>query len=430
MGTALSRFTPKLVSRWLADPKQVQRFLDAYVAAGQQLSKGGEHVLICAEDRVVFLAYLAAAMPQQRGIFLANSQWGAAEWAQAYRQMPADLTVLGVAPVRQLDVSGAACADYPGRLLIPTGGTGGRIKFAVHTTESLKASVDGYLTYWGGEPLNVICPLPVCHIGGLMLALRAAWTGGQLWLCDARLEEQPPAGFNLRHAHCSVVGAQLRRALDQGGHWLRECGAVLVGGGPSAPEILQEAIEEGIPLYTAYGLTEAAATVALAKVEPGADCSLGEVLPHWRVEMRDGRIYLSGEALFKGYWGEAPRGDAYWDTGDRGELVGGRLKVSGRAGRFVITGGRKVDADLLEKRLLAWPEIQDAVVFGAPHREWGEAVTAVVETSASEAALVAKARAELLPEMRPKDWRPVAQLPRTPLGKPDWPAIYSLMKST
>ncbi|WP_269541904.1 AMP-binding protein [Cerasicoccus fimbriatus] len=431
MGQALSRLQELVTRPWLACPEQQSHFAEAYAAAAKRLGNiTAGPVVIGDADRVRFLASAFAAIEQGRAVFLASPAWGAHEWRQAEALIPPSAIVWSNSAAAERTFHGNFGEPEPGSILIPTGGTGGRIKFAVHTLATLMASVRGYQAHWSGGALNAICPLPVCHIGGLMLALRTALTGGRLWLCDARLEETPPPGFDLGSAHCSVVGAQLRRALDQGGHWLSQCRAVLVGGGPSAPELLRDAFEAGIPLYTAYGLTEAAATVALNQVSPGSDPAVGDVLPHWRVDVADGLIRLRGEALFRGYWGQAMRVDDFWETGDRGELLDGQLKVLGRAGRFIVTGGRKVDADLLEKRLGSWPEIDAALVFGAPHREWGEAVTAVVVSSSSVAELVAKAKEELMPEMRPKQWICVEAIPQTEHGKPDWPAIYSLMKST
>ncbi|WP_309399337.1 AMP-binding protein [Cerasicoccus maritimus] len=417
---------------WLACPEQQAEFNAAFAAATEALKEKAGPVVICEVDRVHLLAAVFAAMLEARPVFLTSPAWGAHEWAQAEAQIPNAANVLKTSEntTAKRMFTGEMNAPEAGAVLVPTGGTGGRIKFAVHTAETLLASVRGYQSYWGGTVLNAVCPLPACHIGGLMLALRTALTGGRLWLCDARLEEAAPVGFDLASAHCSVVGAQLRRVLDQGRHWLTDCGAVLVGGGPSTGELVNDALAAGISIYTAYGLTEAAATVALSKVEPGSDPFAGEVLPHWRLEITDGQIQLSGEALFQGYWGEAPRAGEFWSTDDRGALADGRLKVLGRAGRFVITGGRKVDANLLEQRLLAWPEIRDVIALGVPDRQWGEALTVVAVASCDSVALADKARAELVPEMRPKNWYLMDEAPRTAHGKPDWARVYYLINKT
>jgi len=397
------------IRQWLVDPEQAARFDEAYHGALEAL-ECMDCMVIDPPDRVDYLARLVAAVSPQHSVVLFNPQWGAAERKAAEALIEEHLD------------------DMPaGHFYIPTGGTGGRVKFAIHTRETFSAAVEGYARFWGRERLNAVCPLPVCHIGGLMLAQRTLLTGGQLWLADPKLEQTPPPGFDFSAAHVSLVGAQLRRALDNGVGWLRECEAVLVGGGPAQRDLINDALAAGLPLYTAYGLTEAAATVALARAEE--DPALGQILPHWEASIGgDGQIQLDGPAVFKGYLGQPPRADGPWPTGDRGELVGGQLRVHGRMGRVIITGGKKVDAALLEERLSEWPEVSEAMVFSEPDPTWGEAVCAVVATPLSAEKLTPIARERLMPEMRPKRWAALPEIPRLPNGKPDWAAIRTSLR--
>ncbi|GHB92415.1 AMP-binding protein [Cerasicoccus arenae] len=408
MEASLDIFTKRLSRPWLADEKQAEEF--AKVALIPSSSDGP--VVLSTANRILYLAQLFSALMQRRDVFLGNASWGEYEWGQVN------------ALIALWDGGGK-----DGRIMIPTGGTGGKIKFAVHDWETLMASVRGYAAYWGGGELHAICPLPVCHIGGLMLALRTFMTGGQLWVADPKLEKLPPPDFDVANAHLSLVGAQLRWALDNDVAWLRECEAVLVGGGPTDKGLIEESLAAGIPLYIAYGLTEAAATVALAKASPNGGIPAADVLPHWKLSVDGEEICLSGEALFRGYWGGgSPEGA--WKTGDRGQLENGKLRVLGRMGRYIITGGKKVDAALLESRLLEWAEISDALVMGCPHRTWGEEVVAFVVSTKSEPELKALAKDRLMPEMRPKAWFCLEQVPLTENGKPDRAALYFLMKRT
>ncbi len=388
---------------WLVDAGQARRFHDLFGVQGVASDGIPGCPMVDLVDRVDFLARFLSLVQENTSLALGNPYWGKDEWRQARALVSPGLT----------DESGC-------RIFIPTGGTGGRVKFAIHTWETLHAAVGGYSQFWNSGRLNAICPLPVCHIGGLMLALRTFITGGKLWLADSKLEEPPPREFDLSTAHLSLVGAQLRRALDNGVAWLRECEAVLVGGGPTDEGLIDEALTAGIPLYTAYGMTEAGATIALAKA--GEELALGEVLPHWKVSISGGEICLDGPALFQGYLREAPRSAGPWKTGDRGALVGGKLRVLGRE-RMIITGGKKVDASLLEERLNAWEEMAEALVYAESHPKWGQAVCAVVVTSLPEAQLDALARERLMPEMRPKQWKIVRRIPRLDNGKPNWPLI-------
>ena len=64
--------------------------------------------------------------------------------------------------------------------MIPTGGTSGKIRFAMHNWETLTASVKGFYRYFGETHVNSFCVLPLYHVSGLMQFMRSFITGGRL----------------------------------------------------------------------------------------------------------------------------------------------------------------------------------------------------------------------------------------------------------
>ncbi|MGE9296355.1 MAG: AMP-binding protein, partial [Puniceicoccales bacterium] len=425
----MSDFQKRLARPWLADTDQAEQFAANFQRNIDRLGDSGTGpVVVMTDDRVAFLAGVLAAIAQGRAVFLFNAQWGETEVAEAMAQVPEGAFWLGESPREghSSTTTPAEYAEYANGVMIPTGGTGGRVKFAVHTWESLTASVAGYREFWKADSLHAVCPLPVCHIGGLMLALRTWVTGGRLWLTDSKLETIPPSGFPLVQAHCSLVGAQLKRVLEAPGHWVGDCAEVLVGGGPSSGELVAHALALGLRLHVAYGLTEAAATVALARAGDSLVGSPeGAVLPHWKAAIREETIALAGPALFRGYWGQPPLAGDEWLSGDRGVITSsGRLRVLGRRDRVIITGGKKVDADELERRVADWPEVAEVVIWGESDATWGQRVTAAVVGQITTSELVELAREHLMPEMRPKHWHILDTIPRTMNGKVDWRSLF------
>ena len=63
---------------------------------------------------------------------------------------------------------------------IPTGGSSGKIRFAVHTLSSLTVSVSGFAEYFATEKINSCCTLPLYHVSGLMQLWRCFITQGKL----------------------------------------------------------------------------------------------------------------------------------------------------------------------------------------------------------------------------------------------------------
>jgi O-succinylbenzoic acid--CoA ligase len=219
----------------------------------------------------------------------------------------------------------------------------------------------------------------------------------------------------------SVVPTMLRRILDIDDRSYRGLRAVLVGGGPIPPGLLEEAWGRGIPALPTYGMTETCAQVATLK--PGSPLAY-RVHPLPQVEVRiesDGRIALRGPQVFGGYLGEEQRGpDDWFVTGDNGRLHDdGSLQVLGRADDVIVTGGENVDPAAVEAVLTQMEGVDEVMVVGVPSGEWGNEVVCLFTGTVSETDLDRHARNHLEPPLVPKRWLEVDAIPTTPLGKPD-----------
>ncbi len=137
-------------------------------------------------------------------------------------------------------------------------------------------------------------------------------------------------------------------------------------------------------------------------------------------------IEVRGPNVFQGYWrnpektAEDKRGNGFFITGDLGRLdADGYLVISGRAKDLIITGGFNVYPKEIEEIIDAMPGVAESAVIGLPHRDFGEAVTAVVATAASldESAMIAELRQRLAAFKVPKRILFVEDLPRNAMGK-------------
>ena len=100
-----------------------------------------------------------------------------------------------------------------------------------------------------------------------------------------------------------------------------------------------------------------------------------------------GEICLRGWTLFHGYYNmpdqtaAAMDDEGFFHTGDYGWLdERGYLYYRGRYKQMIKTGGENVSQKEVENFLEGHPDIQSVQVIGLPDVEWGEAVTAVVQT--------------------------------------------------
>ena len=72
-----------------------------------------------------------------------------------------------------------------GQILIPTGGTTGQPRYAIHTWQTLKNAAENLAARIAG-PINSCCILPMHHVSGFMQIVRALVTGGRVHVTDAR----------------------------------------------------------------------------------------------------------------------------------------------------------------------------------------------------------------------------------------------------
>ena len=372
-------------------------------------------------------------------VFLGNPRWSAHDLAEAARQIPRGTMVKGI----DLEPRGLGTCDWPknwrGRVMIPTGGTGGKVKFVIHSGETLRAATLGLrdaLVARGLSPIlhGVTCT-PPWHVSGFMPAIRARVTGGEHRVIEGRFDESaalpsvdlPSSGTKI----ISLVPAQLSRLLAraEGETWLRVFDVILLGGSSVPAPLLAEIRGRRLPVFLTYGSTETAAACALCPPEKiwSGESVRGTPLPGVTFGTdTDGVVTIATPALGIGLWPDAPL-ESPWVSGDRGDVAGdGSVKISGRADRVIITGGEKVDPARVEQALLATGLIKEAHVLGMVDARWGEIVTACVIGPESAESALRLACEQLEPAARPRRYVFVPSMPTNANGKPDREAIARL----
>ena len=349
-----------------------ERSIHIEVLSAQERLRG---VLIAETDPIAFTASFFASVDLKVPVILANPNWGGKEWEE--------LSIL-VDPALSFGVSGRPSQekyDYPylksGTILIPTGGTTGGVRLAIHNWTSLSASVSGLQVFLGGGAIHCACQLPLYHVSGLMQILRSLQTGGCIHFDE-----------NVYEGDClSLVPTQLQRAMEcaEGIHNLKIARAVFIGGSFIPESVASQAQALRLPVIPVYGLTETAAMVAAVPNEEFLkDFHAGAVpLGEAHFSIMDGRIQIQAPSLFQGYQGsELINSSEGYLTGDMGGIdPAGRLHIYGRADCLINTGGEKVDPREVEAALLKIKGIEAATVYGEPDLDWGEAVVARIISS-------------------------------------------------
>ena len=431
-----------------------QLFLDL---TQQKNRKAPLKILLVEQEPVRFLASFIAACAAECHVFLCNPNWVEQEWQQVFNVVQPDV-VWGDIPVviPQSLINSFLPSQENNKqqttinklqIMIPTGGSSGQIRFAIHTWETLMASVQGFHQYFGEKPINSFCVLPLYHVSGLMQFLRSFTTGGGMVILPFKaLVTGEEYHLDPREFFISLVPTQLARLITSGSsRWLSHFQTVLLGGAPAWAELLEQARSYNIPVAPTYGMTETASQIVTLKPDDflNGNNSCGQVLPHAKVTIRSSRneilganqtgiITIESDSLALGYY---PQGEIQnLKSDDLGFFdKQGYLTIVGRHSHKIITGGENVFPAEIEAAIRATQLVADVCVIGLPDQYWGQAVTAVYvprSLKASPTLLKVAVEDKLCKFKRPKYWLTVEHLPRNAQGKVNYEQLKQLTRDS
>lgn len=337
----------------------------------------------------------------------------------------------------------------------PTGGTTGAPKGVMNTHRSLSAMVTHQmmaLVHPAGAPIVNLAAAPMTHTAGLF-SLQATARGGAVVIIPRATPERVLDAIE-RHRVTDLflpptVIYRLLEVLRQRTADTSSLRYLTYGAAPMSTEKLRAGIERLGPVFLeGYGQMEAPAAISFLR--PDEHLIDGQVAPEHRlgscgrpyplatVAILDesgaevaagvtGEICVRGDLVMKGYYKDPERTaetivDGWLHTGDLGHRdAEGYLHITDRKKDLIISGGFNVFPGEVEQVIWSHPAVRDCAVVGAPHPDWGEVVTAVVELEAGqsvgEAELIARCRERLGPVRAPKVVVFVDQLPRSVNGK-------------
>ncbi|WP_414563487.1 MULTISPECIES: 2-succinylbenzoate--CoA ligase [unclassified Anabaena] len=413
---------------------------ELYLELKQILATGKTPKIILSQpEPVQFIASFIAACAANCHIFLCNPNWGKQEWQQVIDLVQPDIIWGKVehSPSLLLPTPDSRLPSPYTLIMIPTGGSSGQIKFAIHTWETLTASVQGFTEYFQIQQVNSCCVLPLYHVSGLMQFMRSFTTGGKLAiapfkeLISGQIFPINPADFFI-----SLVPTQLQIFLQnpQLTAWLAQFTTVLLGGGPAWPELLEKAKFHRIRLAPTYGMTETASQIATLKPDDffSGITSSGQILPHAQVTIRNqngeilqpnqiGNITIQAQSLTLGYYPHTWENQNYLQIDDLGFLdTQGYLNIIGRSSDKIITGGENIYPAEIESAIRATQMVNDVSIIGLPDQHWGQVVTAIYipkNSNISSCKIQTHLTHQLSKFKIPKYWIPLPTLPRNAQGK-------------
>ncbi|KAJ5102400.1 hypothetical protein NUU61_004622 [Penicillium alfredii] len=326
-------------------------------------------------------------------------------------------------------------------LMIYTSGTTSNPKGCATTHENITFQASCLVKAWEYSPSDhLIHVLPLHHVHGIINGLTASFLSGTTVEMHPKFD--PKAIWERWQDHGSstmfmAVPTIYSRLNDYFDTHIRdtdkEAGAragaqalrLVVSGSAALPTPIKAKFAEITrqTLLERYGMTEIGMALSCGLAEnQRIDGSVGWPLPGVHVRLtdketgrviedadEDGMIEIQGGNVFREYWRKPEAtaseftADGWFKTGDVAKRdAAGAYFIQGRASVDLIkSGGYKISALEVERKMLALDGIQEVAVVGLADEEWGQRVAAVVKVREGAALELPALRAELKNKMAP-----------------------------
>jgi long-chain acyl-CoA synthetase len=385
-------------------------------------------ILTDAEVRMVFVStrdlfqkvtYAVAQLPHKPAIFTFDRVDGASHWTE--------LLETGKKNRNEPRLESIKASVKPEELatLLYTSGTTGNPKGVMLSHNNL---VSNFLAVQDLPPIRygskVLSFLPLNHIYERMLTYLYMYLGAQIWYAESmetigdNIREVQPDAFSavprlIEKVYDKIVakGSELTGIKRKLFYWALELGlkydpakpmgllydmqlkvanklifskwrealggnvkAIVSGGAALNPRLARIFWAARIPVLEGYGLTETSPVISVNTLDPNgmAIGSVGRVIEGVTVKIaEDGEILCKGPNVMMGYYKrddltrEVIDTDGWFHTGDIGEFVGDKLKITDRKKEiFKTSGGKYIAPQNIENKLKESRFIEQAMVIG------------------------------------------------------------------
>jgi malonyl-CoA/methylmalonyl-CoA synthetase len=432
-----------------------------------QVDKSVEAVLLyiaCLRLGAVFVPINVANTPNEVEYFLRDSRPRAAVIRPQDRHVLEPLAIEAGIALETLGENGdgslcALAAEYADDSALPavfdadalaaivyTSGTTGRPKGAMLTRANLASNAAALAETWRFTRDDVLLhTLPLFHIHGLFAAINTVLASGSSLFLLSKFDAAQTLA-HLREATVYMgVPTHYTRLLQQAELNPQTTATVRLfvsGSAPLLPDTHGEFLSRtGHVILERYGMSETLINTSNPYEGPRLPGSVGPPLKGTAIRVVNaetgaverkpdvvGTLQVKGPNVFVGYWRDEAKtrgefsADGWFKTGDVGRIdEAGYVHIVGRAKDLVISGGYNVYPKEVETELDALAGVQESAVFGVPHPDFGEGVTAAVVPKPgavlSEQAIIDSVKARLARYKVPKRIVLVEELPRNTMGK-------------
>lgn len=234
----------------------------------------------------------------------------------------------------------------------------------------------------------LLSPLSADYVAGKMMIVRAI-------VADAEIVIQKPSNRvtlpNRTIDLLTVVASQLPYLIESG--QLSHVRHLIVGGGAIPTSVENELCSCAVDAWATYGMTETCSHVALRHISAKEDFFTALDGVTFSIDDRNCLIINAPDFSFSPIV-----------TNDIVDLIDNRqFRWLGRADNAIVTGGKKVFPEDIERKISAAIEIGDFYITSRPSAKWGEEIILVTDNyDIDDNTLLARLRTALVSHERPK----------------------------
>jgi len=279
-----------------------------------------------------------------------------------------------------------------------TSGTTSKAKGVVISEKSITTSAKNFCNYFNiSQNDKFISSLPLYHIGGLMIFIRALPKGSSVYVTNLLKGELfIDEIIYSKPDYISVVPTQLQYLL-QSENINKNIKAIIIGGASTPDKLIKEATEKNLPIYKVYGSSETCSMTTISGPEDIKRFPKSSGKPFAGIEIQtvdnmgnkngfdvEGEIVIKSNTLFSEYHNmpEVTKNKLInneYFTGDFGYINSkGFLFVLERREDIIIRGGENISPYEIESEIKKLPQIKDVKVIGITNEKLGQVPVAFI----------------------------------------------------